>query len=118
MIQRLCYLFLCATKWQLNSRAGLDATLLAGRTVHLLVRMHRILEGRQVAQNSDVLALSGKDIVRETRLSGQWTVTETSLDKFRPVRLELRMVVDAMELMQYTDDYVYGACELFCRDMY
>ena len=116
LTQQLCYLFLCAANWKLNMQAAMDTILLAGRTIHLLVQMHSILEGGQITQKIWVPALSGGNIVKEMpRITGQWTVTEASLEKVQSIRQELCMVVDVMELMQYIDDYRYESCKSYPR---
>lgn len=112
LIQRLCYIFICAMNWKLNAQATEDVTLLAGRTIRLLVQMHRILKCEHTTRDIDVPVLSSDDIVNEMPyITGQWTVTKASLNGVRSVSQVLRMVTDVMHLMQQTDDYRYESCE-------
>lgn len=112
VIQKLCYIFICAMDWKLNAQSTKDITLLAGRTIHLLAQMHRILQCTHITQNVDVPILSDDDIVDEMPYTaGQWTVTKASLDRLQGVGQMLRMVADVMQLIQHVDDYRYEPCE-------
>lgn len=105
LVQQLCCLFICSTWWKLSKQYKVDTIHSMGRTIRLMLRVDGILAGQETVQNADVLSLSQSDLIlNRPHITGNWTTTDTSADKLYGVRLELRMVIDLMELMQHVND--------------